>query len=54
MKFLLKEAPIIFTEEEKEQVINEHDKLAASGLRILGMAYKNLPSDFDDYNPDIC
>ena len=45
-------APIIFSEEAKEQVINEHDKLAASGLRILGMAYKNLPSYFDDYNPD--
>ena len=44
--------PIIFSEEAKEQVINEHDKLAASGLRILGMAYKNLPSDFNDYNPD--
>ena len=44
--------PKDFTEEEKAQVIVEHDKLAASGLRILGMAYKNLPQDFDDYDPD--
>jgi magnesium-transporting ATPase (P-type) len=43
---------IKFTDKAKEQVINEHDKLAASGLRILGMAYRNLPSDFDDYNPE--
>ena len=35
--------PITFTEEAKKEVIKEHDKLAASGLRILGMAYKNLP-----------
>ena len=44
--------PINFTEEAKKEVINEHDKLAASGLRILGMAYRDLPSDFDDYNPE--
>ena len=43
---------IPFTEEAKEQTIQEHDKLAASGLRILGMAYKNLPVDFEDYNPE--
>jgi magnesium-transporting ATPase (P-type) len=43
---------ISFTKEDKEQVIKEHDKLAASGLRILGMAYKNLPADFNDYSPE--
>jgi magnesium-transporting ATPase (P-type) len=43
---------IKFTDESKEQVIKEHDKLAASGLRILGMAYKNLPVDFNDYTPE--
>ena len=43
---------IQFTEESKKQVIEEHDKLAASGLRILGMAYKDLPGDFEDYNPE--
>lgn len=46
------EKPIRFTEDEKKKVIEEHDKLAASGLRILGMAYRNLPSDFEDYDPD--
>jgi magnesium-transporting ATPase (P-type) len=44
---------IPFTEEAKIQTIQEHDKLAASGLRILGMAYKNLPVDFEDYKPEI-
>ncbi|MFY9638698.1 MAG: cation-transporting P-type ATPase [Methanobacterium sp.] len=43
---------IRFTKADKEQVIKEHDKLAASGLRILGMAYKNLPADFNDYTPE--
>lgn len=43
---------IPFTEESKKKVIEEHDKFAASGLRVLGMAYKNLPEDFDDYKPE--
>ena len=38
---------IKFTKESKEQVIKEHDKLAESGLRILGMAYKYLPVNFE-------
>ena len=41
-----------FSDEEKEKVIKKHDKLAASGLRILGMAYKTLPDDFDDFRPE--
>lgn len=48
----VEEEPIRFTDEEKKRVIEEHDKLAASGLRILGMAYRNLPSNFDDFDPD--
>lgn len=40
-----------FTEKEKKETIGVHDKLAASGLRILGMAYRELPPDFDDYRP---
>jgi Cation transport ATPase len=35
-----------FSENEKEQVIKVHDELASSGLRILGMAYRELPTDF--------
>jgi magnesium-transporting ATPase (P-type) len=46
------ENPIPFTGEEKKRVVAEHDKLAASGLRILGMAYRNLPPDFENYDPD--
>jgi len=41
----------IFSEEEKEQIIRVHDELAASGLRILGMAYRELSPDFEDYHP---
>jgi magnesium-transporting ATPase (P-type) len=40
-----------FSENEKEQVIKVHDELASSGLRILGMAYRELPADFEDYRP---
>lgn len=40
-----------FTNEEKEEIIKIHDELAASGLRILGMAYRELPPDFDDFRP---
>ena len=43
---------IKFTKESKEHVIKEHDKLAESGLRILGMAYKYLPVNFNDYRPE--
>ena len=41
-----------FSREEKENVIKKHDEIAASGLRILGMAYKILPYDFDDFRPE--
>jgi len=41
-----------FPEEEKEKIIKIHDRLAEEGLRILGMAYKNLPNDFEDYRPE--
>ncbi len=40
------------TEDDKEKIIKKHDELAASGLRILAMAYKDLPNDFDDYRPE--
>lgn len=43
--------PKTFSEEEKQETIRVHDKLAASGLRILGMAYRELPPDFEDYRP---
>ncbi|MBP2046077.1 cation-translocating P-type ATPase [Methanobacterium aggregans] len=41
-----------FSDEEKEEIIKKHDELAASGLRILGMAYKTLPDDFNDFRPE--
>lgn len=41
-----------FTTEEKEKVVKIHDKLAASGLRILAMAYRDLPPDFNDYQTE--
>lgn len=40
-----------FSADEKEKTIKVHDELAASGLRILGMAYRELPPDFDDFRP---
>jgi len=40
-----------FNDEEKEKIVKKHDELASQGLRILAMAYRNLPNDFDDYKP---
>jgi len=39
-----------FSSEEKKKVIAKHDELAASGLRILAMAYRDLPEDYDNYS----
>jgi len=41
-----------FTDEEKEKVVKIHDQLAASGLRILAMAYRDLPPDFNNYQTE--
>lgn len=38
--------------EEKKRIVKIHDKLAEEGLRILAMAYKYLPGDFNDYRPE--
>ncbi|MEN4017460.1 MAG: cation-transporting P-type ATPase [Methanobacterium sp.] len=42
----------LLKDEEKEQIIKTHDRIAGQGLRILGVAYRNLPNDFDDYRPE--
>lgn len=39
-------------DEEKEKIVKKHDELAEEGLRLLAMAYKNLPNDFTDYTPE--
>jgi len=44
--------PHRFPDDEKEKIIKIHDDLAASGLRILAMAYHDLPSDLDDYHTE--
>lgn len=43
---------IEFSDKEKVNVIKEHDRFAASGLRVLAMAYKTISADFNDYTPD--
>lgn len=40
------------SDEEKEKIVKKHDDLASQGLRILGIAYRNLPNDFEDYRPE--
>ncbi|MDI6644009.1 MAG: cation-transporting P-type ATPase [Methanobacteriaceae archaeon] len=40
-----------FTSDEKDEVIKIHDKMASEGLRILSMAYKELSTNFEDYDP---
>ncbi len=42
----------LFSDENKVKVITKHDELASSGLRILAMAYRNLPVDYDNYRAD--
>jgi magnesium-transporting ATPase (P-type) len=37
---------------EKEKIFNIHDELASKGLRILAMAYRNLPEDLESLTPD--
>jgi magnesium-transporting ATPase (P-type) len=39
-------------DKEKEKIVKKHDELAEEGLRLLAMAYKNLPDDFTDCNPE--
>jgi len=41
-----------FPDEDKKRIIGVHDKLAEEGLRILGMAYRDFPNDFEDYRPE--
>lgn len=41
-----------FPDEEKGEVVMKHDELASQGLRILAIAYRNLPNDFNDYKPE--
>lgn len=41
-----------FLDEEKEKIVKKHDELASQGLRILAMAYRDLPNDFTDYKPE--
>ena len=41
-----------FHDDDKKKIIARHDKLAASGLRILAMAYRDLPADYDNYSAD--
>ena len=38
--------------EEKKKIVKIHDDIASQGLRILGIAYRNLPNDFEDYKPE--
>jgi magnesium-transporting ATPase (P-type) len=45
--------PQPLSQEEKEDIIEVHDDLASQGLRILAMAYRNLPSDLEDYTPEL-
>ncbi|MEJ1731008.1 hypothetical protein SMA90_32270, partial [Escherichia coli] len=43
---------LTFSDENKEKIIEKHDVLAASGLRILAMAYRKLPADYENYSAD--
>lgn len=44
--------PQPLSEEEKKKIFKIHDELATDGLRILAMAYRNLPDDLTEYTPE--
>lgn len=44
--------PQPLSEEEKEKIVAIHDKLAGEGLRILAMAYRDLPQNLTEFTPD--
>lgn len=41
-----------FSEENKKKIIGKHDELASSGLRILAMAFRDLPANYENYSAD--
>ncbi|MEN6330065.1 MAG: cation-transporting P-type ATPase [Methanobacteriaceae archaeon] len=45
--------PQPFSEEEREDIFRIHDELASQGLRILAMAYRDLPSELTEYTPEL-
>jgi len=44
--------PETLTDEKKKEIIKIHDELASQGLRILAMAYRDLPEELEDYSPE--
>ena len=44
--------PHLLSKEGKKDIVKIHDKLASQGLRILAMAYRNLPPELKDYTPE--
>ncbi len=42
-------AVIVLSKDIKEQILRANDKMASGALRVLGLAYRELPADLKDY-----
>jgi len=50
---LLKDGKIIpLTEEESGKILKVNEQMASGALRVLGLAYRHLPGDLNDYSPE--
>ncbi|MGD0916611.1 MAG: cation-translocating P-type ATPase, partial [Thermodesulfobacteriota bacterium] len=44
---------IPLTSEEKQTILEVNEQMALDALRVLGLAYRDLPSDLNEYSPEI-
>ena len=50
---LLKDGKIIpLTEEERGNILKVNEQMASDALRVLGLAYRHLPGDLNEYSPE--
>ena len=50
---LLKDGKIIpLTEEERGNILKVNEQMASDALRVLGLTYRHLPGDLNEYSPE--
>jgi magnesium-transporting ATPase (P-type) len=47
------DGPREMTAEERERIVGQNDEFARNGLRVLAMAYRDIPEHETEYRPDI-
>jgi Ca2+-transporting ATPase len=43
---------ILLTAEEKQKILKVNEQMASDALRVLGLAYRDLPEDLNEYSPE--